>query len=54
MNLSQRLGHIIVGDSNGGDNNAMQESTELVKHPLASVLFDRFDTCPYCGGKFCD
>lgn len=44
----------IVGDSNDEGNDATQASTEPVKHSLASVLFDKYDTCPYCGGKFFD
>ena len=27
---------------------------ESIKPSLASFLFDRFDVCPYCGGKYCD
>lgn len=53
MRLSQRLGPIIIDDSNIESIGAAQEDTALIKHSLASVLFDKFDDCPYCGGKFC-
>lgn len=53
MKLSQRLGPISVSDSNVEYNGAVQENREFVKHSLAALLFDKFDTCPYCGGKFC-
>ena len=53
MKLSQQLGPININDSNVEYIRAAQENKRLVKHSLASVLFDKFDTCPYCGGKFC-
>ena len=52
MKLSQRLGPINIDDSNIEPNSHAQEDNGLVKHSLASVLFDKFDTCPYCGGRF--
>lgn len=53
MKLSQRLGPINISDRDLQSTGAAQENGELVRHSLASVLFDKFDTCPYCGGKFC-
>lgn len=50
MQSPKRLGLCNVGDGNTA---AAQESSGIVKHSLASILFDKFDTCPYCGGKFC-
>ena len=54
MKLSQQLGPINIGNSNDEIIDATQESPGIVKHSLAAVLFDKFDTCPYCGSKFCD
>ena len=54
MRLSERLGPISISDSNIENTGAAQEDSGRVKHSLASVLFDKFDICPYCGGKFCD
>ena len=51
MQSSKRSGPINVGD---GNTDAAQESSGVVEHSLASVLFDKFDTCQYCGGKFYD
>lgn len=53
MKLSQGLGPINVSDSNVDYIGAAQGNQGLVKHSLSSVIFDEFDTCPYCGGKFC-
>lgn len=54
MRLSQRLGPINTSNGNIEDVGPAQGASGLVKHSLASALFDKFDTCPYCGGKFCD
>lgn len=53
MKVSQRLGPINISDSDFEPIDPAQENRKRVKHSLAAVLFDRFDTCPYCGGKFC-
>ena len=53
MNLSQRLGPINTDEGNTEPVDAALERRGLAKHSLASVLLDKFDTCPYCGGKFC-
>ena len=41
-----------MDDSSKDNIGAVPENTGLARHSLASVLFDKFDTCPYCGGKF--
>ena len=51
MQSSKGLG---LFDAGNGNTDASQESSSVVEHSLASVLFDKFDTCPYCGGKFCN
>ena len=53
MKLSQRLGATNFSDGDFEPNDPVQENRERVKHSLAAVLFDKFDTCPYCGGNFC-
>lgn len=54
MRLSHRLGPISFSDSDIENTDVVQENNGHVKHSLASVLFDKFDICPYCGGKFCN
>ena len=53
MRLSQRSSSTDDIESNVEYFDAAQEQTERLKSSLASILFDKFDTCPYCGGKFC-
>lgn len=52
MRLSERLNPTNVDDSGKEKTGVVPENTRLAKHSLTSVLFDKFDTCPYCGGKF--
>ena len=53
MKLSQRLGPIDTSDSETEFIGTAQNNRGVVRHSIASVLFDKFDTCPYCDGKFC-
>ena len=54
MMTSQCLSPTNISDSCNDNAEATLENRRPARHSLASVLFDRFDTCPYCGGKFCD
>ena len=52
MRLSERLDPTNIDDSSKDNTGVAPEHTGLARHSVASVLFDKFDTCPYCGGKF--
>ena len=52
MRLSGRLDPTNMDDSSKDNIGVVPENTGLAMHSLASVLFDKFDTCLYCGGKF--
>ena len=52
MTTCQQLGSVDLSESNV-EHLAAPEDRGLVKYSLASVIFDKFDACPYCGGKFC-
>ena len=52
MRLSERLDPTNIDDSSKDNTGVAPEHAGLAKHSVASVLFDKFDTCPYCGGKF--
>lgn len=53
MTLSRHLGPIDTDDSNAEYVGAVEQNERPIRHSFASVLFDKFDTCPYCEGKFC-
>ena len=52
MKIPQQLVSVDLSDGDV-EHLPSQEDTGLVKHSLASVIFDKFDACPYCGSKFC-
>ena len=52
MRSSERLDPTNIDDSSVDNTDVVPENSRLARHSLASVLFDKFDTCPYCDGKF--
>ena len=50
--VSERLNPTNMDGSSKENIGVVPQNTIPARHSLSSLLFDKFDTCPYCGGKF--